>query len=433
MEWIQADVRDGPWPRCFREDARTWTCWGLVKENRGVIVMPDAARLWWAIVGPSNSTGLRSAGWGRLLVTTESAGAGNVRVILSHPVTPPVQRLRGFRLETAAVSGAQAVPLGGGSAWLSGTDVPPGSWAEVATDRSGPVYLSLRDIADGAVSVPLHVPLAPSRVVQGTVRGAAGEAAAQALVTVFRLIDPPPAQGSRSVPRRVFAAETVADGSGAFQVARIGEAEYEIVAWHARFGRASVPLGAAESEVAIHLRASGIARGRVLAGGRPADGVSVVSVPDAATFNAVQDITDVKGGDARTGPDGRFSVMVAAAGGGELRIGGGTYAVRRVPLPRPPLPVLDLGDIDLGTSIDVIVLLDRDPGCAVRAAGPAGRTGLQLVTGVPTGDGGFRVALPEAGLWEFGLVCAGGRRLLSPGAVQIGAPHAGKELRFQVR
>ena len=156
-------------------------------------------------------------------------------------------------------------------------------------------------------------------------------------------------------------------------------------------------------------------------------------MPDAAIFNAAPDITEAKGGDARTGPDGRFSIAVAVTGGGELRIGGGRYPVKRVPLPRPPVPVFDAGDVILGDSIPLLVILDRDPGCDVRAAGPVGRTGLQVVPGRPKSGTEHEFALPEPGLWEFTLVCRGEKRSLSPGAVQIRAADAGKEVRLAVR
>jgi hypothetical protein len=161
--------------------------------------------------------------------------------------------------------------------------------------------------------------------------------------------------------------------------------------------------------------------------------VDVVSVPDPSTFNAARDLTDAKGGDAKTGPDGRFVVAAAAAGGGELRIGGGLRSVIRVPLPRGPAATLDLGDIELGTPMEVIAVLDRDPGCVLQAIGPVGRMGLEIVSGVRVPDGSYRIALPEAGAWQFGLQCGAQRRGLSPASVQIGPANAGKELRFVVR
>jgi hypothetical protein len=253
------------------------------------------------------------------------------------------------------------------------------------------------------------------------------------MVSTFRLIEPVVRDSARAPPRRVLVAETIADDKGAFTIDVGSEGEYEIVAWHAQLGRASVPLTPGASDLLIHLRTSGLARGRVLVRGQPARGVDVVSVPDATAFTAAQDITDVKGGDTRTGPDGRFVVMVAAAGGGELRIGGGTFAVTRVPLPRPAVPALDLGDIELGGAIELTIVVDRETGCDARAAGPVGRTGLHLVTARRLEGGTFRFGLPEAGLWEFTLICGGVERALSPAAVQIGPAQMDRELRFTVR
>jgi hypothetical protein len=157
----------------------------------------------------------------------------------------------------------------------------------------------------------------------------------------------------------------------------------------------------------------------VLAGGKPAAGVDVIAVPDPAAFAAAEDPIDLKGGDARTGPDGRFALALAAGGGGELRVGGGTYAIRRVPLPRASLPIVELGDIELGRTIVLSITLDQDPGCDVRAAGPLGRAGLRIVTAVRTAPGVFSVTLPEEGNWEFGLQCGRDERALAPSIVRV--------------
>jgi hypothetical protein len=291
----------------------------------------------------------------------------------------------------------------------------------------------LRDAAAAPAALPLHVALGERRQLIGRTVSTNGEPAPGTLITVFRLIDPLPRESGRDLPRRVLAEEVTADDEGRFQLGALGDAEYEVVAWHSQLGRASVTLPSGATELVVPLRSSGIARGRVLVGGRPTEGVAVISVPDAALFGAAQDITDVKGGDARTGPDGRFVVTMAASGGGELRIGGGQYAVKRLPLPSPPVPVFDAGDVILADSIRVFVVLDRDPGCDVRAAGPVGRTGLQVVQGRRSSIDAHEFALPEPGLWAFTLLCRGERRSLSPSAVQVGATEAGKEIRLVVR
>ena len=116
-----------------------------------------------------------------------------------------------------------------------------------------------------------------------------------------------------------------------------------------------------------------------------------------------------------------------------MRIGGGSHPVKRIPLPRFAVPVLDVGDVELGVALPITVLLDRDPGCDLRAAGPVGRTGLQVVPGTRTATATFDVVIPEEGLWEFTLGCRGEPRSLSPSLMRIGPAHAGKEVRMVVR
>src|SRR5262249_24193380 len=137
-----------------------------------------------------------------------------------------------------------------------------------------------------------------------------------------------------------------------------------------------------------------------------------------------------------SGPDGRFLVSLAPGGGGEVRVGGGGSAIRRFPLPRVPLPTVDLGGVDLGSPIAATIVLDRDPGCDVRTAGPVGRAGLQVIVGTRIGPGLFSIAFPEEGTWEVLLACGhDGRdeRMLAPSVVSISRAIVGKELRFLVR
>ena len=434
IQWIGSRPARGAWPACYRNGRSAWACWGVTSDEPGVVVMAESSRIVWSRVDRAGPGPIRAAKWGRLLVVSErGVPASDVKVTFARPIAASAERMRAIRLETGPVAGAVATPIEAGVTWLSGHDVPPKAWAELRTERSGPGYMLLQDVAEGGETMPLHVSLAERRVLNGKVVGSKSEIAAQALVSVFRLIDPPPADGSRTLPRRVLAAETVATETGAFTVGELGEADYEIVAWHPQLGRASVQLTPAERDLIVRLQSSGVVRGRVLAAGKPVRGVSVTSVPDAATFRGAEDMTEVKGGDTRTDANGRFAVMVAASGGGELRIGGGEYAVKRIPLPRPPAASLDLGDIDLGAAIELMVVLDRDPGCQVRAAGPLGVTGLHLVFGVRNGEGAHAIALPEPGLWQFDLLCADGRRPLDPSSMRVQQTDGTKALRFTVK
>jgi hypothetical protein len=192
-----------------------------------------------------------------------------------------------------------------------------------------------------------------------------------------------------------------------------------------------VRLRPGATQVTIGLQAPGLARGRVLVGGTPAPGVDVISVPDPAAYLAAEDPLELKGGDTRSGPDGRFALPLAAGGGGELRVGGGAYAVVRVPLPPTPLPLVEVGDVEIGRGIAISVVLDQDPGCDLRAAGPIGRSGLHIVTATRTGPGLFALLLPEPGAWEFGLLCGREERALAPAVSKI--DDGTRQLRLAVR
>jgi len=281
-------------------------------------------------------------------------------------------------------------------------------------------------------ALSLWVTLEPPRTVDGVVRGSQGVAPG-AVVTLFRLIDPPPARADEPPPRRVFSAERIADASGEFRFDVLGDAGYELVAWHPQLGRGITAVARDDTSVTVRLQSTGQVRGRVVAGGKPLSGVDVISLPDPHVYARAADLTDVKGGDARTGSDGRFVVSLAPGGGGEVRIGGGSYPIQRFPLPPTPVPVLDLGDIDLGAPIQVTIVLDRDPGCDIRATGPIGRSGLQVIGGTREGPGLFTIAFPEEGTWDVHLLCGHDEHALIPALVSITQAHAGKEVRMVIR
>ena len=382
---------------------------------------------------PSGAAAWRRSHWGRLVVVANPAGLAprQLRLQAQRPVPAPAYRFKDVRLETATLQSVAVVQLPDGSAWIAGSDIPEQAWLSIDANDSAPKFVSLADLAGGPITSPEHVELDPVRRLSGTVvtgsRGASG-----ATVTLFRLIDPPARADDPLKPRRVFAAETTADANGTFAFGTLGNADYELLAWHPQFGHASVLLHAAQQSVTLSLEQPGIAKGRVLVGGKPAAGVDVFSVPDQHAFSTADDPVNVKGGDGKTGADGRFVVTLAASGGGELRIGGSAYPVRRVPLPQSPLPLVDVGDIDLGAPLVVQVLLDRDPGCDLLATGPVGRLGLQIITGERTGPGVFRITIPEEGQWQFGLDCGGTIRSLLPVLVAIDKTLNGKEVRLDV-
>ena len=432
LTWIPA-ARDEQWPRCRWVSEDRWECWGVPLADSGILVAVDAARVYWRAVQPARVGDWHTADWARLIVVSDSAGMPppTLQASVQHAVAPPEYRQNGIRLQTAPSPEITVVPLSPGTVWVAGPRSPGQSWVALRAADDAPQIVQLADIADGPLSVPAYLTLDPMRHVQGTVTSGL-QPAIRATVTAFRLIDAPANPDDRPKARRVFAEETSTDETGGFVLDGLGTDQYEILAWHPQLGHASAFLDAGQQVVTLHLDQTGIARGRVLVGGKPVAGVDVFSVPDATAFANATDPVDAKGGDGRTDHDGRFVVSVAPSGGGELRIGGGEYSTKRVPLPRTALPLVDVGDIDLGSPLMVQVVLDRDPGCNLLATGPVGRLGLQVVTGVRTAPGFFRVVVPEEGQWQFGLDCTGRIRSLTPTLVLIGQDLNGKDVRLTV-
>jgi hypothetical protein len=438
IEWLPASgINAERWPVCWWSTPLKWECLGVPIDTSGVAVATDGESVWSAPVTRDTPPPLQRTRWARLLIVGDR-GAGSpqrLRIIAARAADPPARRSRAVRLGSAAIPDVHVVWIAAGAAWLTGDSSPPAAWAEIRSDGFGPQFMPLDELAQGSPTVPVHVRLDESRTLAAVVKSGQDQPAGGALVTLFRLIDPIPDQHAAASPspRRVPAAETIAATDGSFRVDGIGEADYELVAWHPQLGRGSVLLRRGESVSTIRLQPSGIARGRVLAGGKPVVGVDVISVPDPASYAAAEDPVQVKGGDARTGPDGRFSLALADGGGGELRIGGGTHPVKRIPLPTGSLPLVELGDIELGQPVAVEIVLDQDLGCDVRATGPIGRSGLSIVTAARTGPGIFMLTVPEAGAWEVALICGRQERAVAPGIIRIAAGDGRQEVRLMVR
>jgi hypothetical protein len=437
VEWLSASgARAVEWPRCFQAGDRLWTCWGANLGDAGVLFCRAEGRIWWTAVAHGAAPSLRSSTWGRLLIVPDLPNDPNgVSVIFAHPVLSSSLRTPGVRLETAVMPRTHATPVAPGVLWLAGDEVPARAWVEIRATQAGPVYVPLQEVADGSPSLPLTVHLDETHVVDGVAVGAREERGNSTLVTLFRLIDPLPSSStpSREKPRRVLAGETIADRDGAFHLDGLGDADYEVLAWHPQLGRASILVPHTPGPLVIRLESPGTVRGRVVMAGKPLAQADVISLPSPEAFSSAADLVDLKGGDTRTGEDGRFAVMLAAGGGGELRVGGGTLPIRRIPLPRAPVPLLDLGDIELGSPLELAIVLDQDSACDLRATGPIGQSGLQIITGARTGPGLFRIVLPEAGLWAFELLCGKEERPLAPPTVLLTPASAGKEFRFAVR
>jgi hypothetical protein len=437
--WLAAngDTHD-VWPRCQWSGSLV-ECRGVPLAVRGVVVVDAHDRIWWTIVEGAATRPFQAAVWGRLVIAGGGSTDAGVEASIARPLPPPASRSTALRLDTALVPGAHVSVLAKDTIWITGDEVPPGSWLEVRAANGGPKYLALDEVAHAPVALPLWIALDESRTIAALARSPLGDAAAGTVMTLFRLIDPLPGSERsggdvrEQPPRRVYVDERIAGSDGAVLFPRLGDAEYEIVAWHPQFGRGIATVPRIGEQVVVRMESPGLVRGRVVSRGSPLAGVNVLSLPDPEAYAQSADSTDVKGGDARTGADGSFVVSLAPRGGGEVRVGGGDYPVRRFPLPRVPVPVVDLGEIELGGPIEVTFALDQDPGCDIRATGPIGRTGLQVIGGSRTSGGVFTIAFPEEGTWEVNLACGRVERSLAPPLVSITQASAGKEIRMQVR
>jgi hypothetical protein len=433
VSWVPATRSAGDgWPRCVWAGATAY-CWGSGVDAHGAFAFVDGDRVWWTLMtGATAVAEFQQSAWARLIVCGEGADHDKLVATIAHPGIS-AERRPSLRLATAPVPNAHAVSIADAAVWVHGEQIPTAAWIELRAARSGPTYVSLDDVAQAPPSLPLSVALDEPRTLNGVARGAVAPAAGS-IVTLFRVIDPPPVRRDPDhQPRRVFAGETVAGATGEFQFDALGDVEYELVAWHPQFGRGIAPVGRGETSATVRLESAGQVRGRVTAGGKPVAGVDVISLPDLTAYAQAADPTELKGGDGRTGTDGRFVVSQAPGGGGEVRVGGGNLPIRRFPLPRAPLPVVDLGDIDLGSPIEVTVTLDWDPGCDMRAVGPVGRTGLQVIGGTRAGPGLFTMVFPEEGTWNVHLVCGRDEHPLIPSLVSITQENRGKEVRMLVR
>jgi hypothetical protein len=390
-----------------------------------VVISQDVDGVAWsvAMAGTKTAVARHRSRWGRLLHVRRPVATGaTVDIKLRRPVAPPPQRLRSIRLDTADLR-ATAVHVSEDAVWVAGDESPPGAWIELSAGDVGPTLVPLRDVVAGQPALPLVISMTSPGEIRGTVVDAAGSPVASALVSLFRLIDPPETIEStaRGEPRarRVGAGQVITASDGVFAFERLPEGDFDVVVWHGQLGRASRLVRRDAADLVVRLAPRAVVRGRVLVRGAPAADVPIVSVPDVSSVSASDDLTELKGGDGRTGPDGRFVVALADKGGGELRVGGNGAGVRRVRLPLGPAAGLDVGDLELPGPLAVTFVLDQDPGCGLVAVGPVGKTGLQVVSGRRTHPGIFVVLLPEEGSWRLTLSCGQLERTVVPALLTL--------------
>jgi hypothetical protein len=62
FEWVSAAAGGrGEWPRCFAAGERLWSCWGVLRDEDGVLAGRVGDRIWSAVVGEGAGPGSSSS------------------------------------------------------------------------------------------------------------------------------------------------------------------------------------------------------------------------------------------------------------------------------------------------------------------------------------------------------------------------------------
>jgi hypothetical protein len=434
LTWVGAtETPADAWPQCVWRAGSAWECVGVPLGLPGVVIAGATGQFYafapGAVAAPGvEMTYAREAAWGRVVVVgrTDRAPLTVADAVTASPrrIVVPRTRPRSLRLQAEGDERIVIQGLGPHVFWVGGREAPEGTWVEVAATGRAPVRVNAADLAAAPAGLPVFIHLEPAGTIGGRVIADDGVAVPDSVLTLWRVL--PPAAGSTQpdddpLPRRIFVSETTSDADGRFGFTGLAEDVHEIVALHPARGRGEVRLVVGEREADVRVKRPAAAIGQVVRNGQAAGGVPVMVVPDLQEAAASQDLTQIIGGQERTGSDGRFQVAVPAVGRSEVRIGdGGT--IRRFPLSSSDqLPsVVDLGVIELdAAAITVRLVLEGADGCEVRLSGPLGRSGVSLVRSQRIGPSMFEAAVPEPGQWLVSATCARGNRTVQPTSIDV--------------
>lgn len=428
--WLGAPASSSKWPLCVSLPGGEWQCLGVPLQERGVVVSSAGAETLFGIArGTASASGVEfvnpsSAAWGRLVVVGRadrvSVTPADAVVLSARKLQVPRTRRLPSRAHTEADPRVSVDVLAPGVFWVSGRESPKESWIEIKGSGHAPMRLQVADLAAMSAELPVHVDLEAASAVSGRVSDEGGDAAAGAIVTLYRLI-PDPRTDQKRPPGRVMVDEVTSGEDGAFHFAGVAREPHTVLAFHATKGRVERAIDPDDRDVQLQLRSPSRATGRVLRGGVPAAGVRVSTAPDLMEFAAADDVTELFGGQTATDRDGRFTLSLPPRGTVELRVGGDGTGVRRVTLGAAgALPrVVDVGTIDLSPLPRLTLVLEESSGCELLLIGPIGRTGLTIYAATRLGASMFEARLPEPGTWSITARCAGQSRALVPLSVTM--------------
>lgn len=418
------------WPRCLALPERWWECVGVPWGEPGVVVLSGAGEIRFGVahaapvVAPSiQPIVLGRAAWCRLvrllLATAPSESLDAVSIAARR-----VAMLRGARVFHVVDERISIETLQTGRYWICGSSETTDAELDIRGRQFAGVRLKFDGWQTGPVELAHDVWLDPPIRLIGRVVDARGRPAPRAQVLVSERArsqadDQPTAMKPTTEYRLVV--ETTADEVGEFEVFGLTAQPYEFVAMHETLGRASAVLTPHGRPIELRLIASKRVRGRVVRNGQPMPNVLVARVPELVDYVRSSDPLRQMSLSQLTGLDGRFDLALPPDGRGELRIGSDRAGVLRIPLaPVEQLPpVLDLGDIEVRSSIAVRVAVLGGDACQLHAVGPFGRAGLSVVQGAPAVDGSQILRLPEPGRWALTLVCGSRELYVQPPMIDV--------------
>lgn len=428
--WVAKDEGGVARTTCEWTASTTWECVGVPLEAVGVVVATTAGEVRCSIPsGPVSTSGVQGTGnhssaWGRLIVVRTG---GTVRSkdgirVTAKRLQVSRERPLATRLEVLPDRQIHVERVADDVVWVWGTDTPAGAWIEIAATGAATERIDVHEVSEVTPELPLSIQLQASATVFGRVSIPGGNAAAEAMVTLYRFA-PGDRDRDQQVQRRITIAEMRADADGAFQFSDLALEPYEVVAIHPVLGRGVRRVTPDGRQTEVVLRSTAQVRGRVLRNGVPASGIRIVIVPDLAQFAAAGDITEMRGGETESNEDGRFTVSLAARGSNELRIGDERAGVRRVPLGAAESlsGVIDIGDVDLGATAVVTFVLEGNGTCDILLTGPTGRTGMSVLRSSRIGPALSQVTVPEPGRWQLVAACGGRERAVVPGVIAVPA------------
>jgi hypothetical protein len=257
LVWVSADNSPVTRTACEWVDATSWECAGIPLDAVGVVVMNTTGQVMCGtpsrIVSASgvDVARTRTTAWGRLMIVQAGTAPGS-----SHLQTT-VKRLRSppssGRADVVSDTRIHVQPVADGVVWISGSEVPGDGWVEIEASGRATERIETREVAAVPASVPLRVQLQPAVALSGRVKNIDGEAAAHAVLTLYRF---PRAVRTRGqpVPPSIRVAETRADSLGGFRFDDLGIEPYEVVAIHPLFGTSARRVTPDGRELEITLR-----------------------------------------------------------------------------------------------------------------------------------------------------------------------------------